>query len=291
MSDRRMLFSLAHPDDESFGSGGLIAKYVAQGVDTYLICATNGDVGTVKPEYLNGYSSIAELRLAELACAASKLGLKQVFTLGFKDSGMMGSSTNLDPECLWQAPQDQLTRKVVETIRRAKPQVIVTFNKYGGYGHPDHIAIQRATTQAFYLAGDANYVTGELPPYTPQKLYYTSIPTALVRYGITIARLSGKDPRKMGVNRDIDLQMVLDNVEPTHSRIDIRDYYERWDEANACHASQLGGRSTSVPLWLRKWIAPWQGLTRIYPTPAHQRADETDIFAGIRYDETIPQTR
>ncbi|MCA9907518.1 MAG: PIG-L family deacetylase, partial [Anaerolineae bacterium] len=146
MSDRRMLFSLAHPDDESFGSGGLIAKYVAQGVDAYLICATNGDVGTVKPEYLNGYSSIAELRLAELACAASKLGLKQVFTLGYKDSGMMGSSANQDPACLWQAPQDQITRQVVETIRQVKPQVVVTFNKYGGYGHPDHIAIQRATT-------------------------------------------------------------------------------------------------------------------------------------------------
>ncbi|MCA9907519.1 MAG: hypothetical protein KC519_02640, partial [Anaerolineae bacterium] len=125
----------------------------------------------------------------------------------------------------------------------------------------------------------------------PQKLYYTSIPTALVRYGITLARLSGKNPRKMGVNKDIDLQMVLDNVEPTHSRIDIRDYYELWDEANACHASQLGGRSTSVPLWLRKWIAPWQGLTRVFPTPVHKHADETDIFAGLHFDEIIPQAR
>ena len=281
MSDRRILFSLAHPDDESFGSGGLIAKYVAEGVDTYLICATNGDVGTVKPEFLNGYSSIAELRLAELACAADKLGFKQVFTLGYTDSGMMGSETSENPKCLWQAPQDDLTRRVVEIIRQVKPQVVVTFNKYGGYGHPDHIAIQRATTQAFSLAGDPDYVTGELPPYTPQKLYYTSIPTVLVRYGIAMTRLRGKDPRKLGVNKDIDLEMVLDNVEPTHSRIDIRDYYAVWDEASGCHASQLGGLSMNLPLWLRKLISPWQGMTRVYPPPANGHADETDLFTGV----------
>ncbi|MCC6614035.1 MAG: PIG-L family deacetylase [Anaerolineae bacterium] len=290
MSDRRMLFSLAHPDDESFGSGGMIAKYVAQGVDTYLICATNGDVGTVKPEFLNGYSSIAELRLAELACASAKLGFKKVFTLGYMDSGMMGSATSENSECLWQAPQDEVIRRVVEVIRQVRPQVVVTFNKYGGYGHPDHIAIQKATTAAFSLAGKPEYVTGDLAPYAPQKLYYTSIPATIVRYGIVMTRLRGKDPRKLGVNHDIDLQMVLDNVEPTHSKIDIRDYYTIWDEASACHASQLGGRSTTVPLWLRKVIAPWQGLTRVYPPPANGHIDETDVFTGVRPDSDTTAT-
>ena len=288
MSRQRMLLSFAHPDDESFGSGGLIAKYVAQGSDVYLICATNGDVGTVKPEFLDGYSSIAERRLAELDCASAQLGFKQVFTFGYKDSGMMGSATSRGPACLWQAPQSDVTRRVVEVIRRVQPQVVITFNEYGGYGHPDHIAIQRATHDAFALAGDESYVTPGLPPYAPQKLYYTGIPTALLRLGIAMMRLRGQDPRRVGVNRDIDLQAVLDHVEPAHTRIDIRDYYAAWDAASACHASQLGGRSLSLPLWPRKTPAPPQGVARAHPVPASARADETDVFAGVTLDDPVP---
>lgn len=286
MPSHRLLFSFAHPDDESFGSGGLIAKYVAQGVDVSYICATNGDVGTVKPEFLEGYQSVAERRLAELDCAAAHLGLKHVVKLGYKDSGMMGSETSRDPACLWQAPQADVTRRVVEVIRALQPQVVVTFNKYGGYGHPDHIAIQRATTQAFHLAGDPAYLTGQTP-YAPQKLYYTSIPTAVLRIGIVWLKLTGKDPRKMGVNQDIDLQAVLDNVEPCHTYVDIRDYYQVWDKASACHASQLGGRSLSIPNWLRKRLPPRQGLTRVHP-PADLGAVEPDLFAGVPADDPFP---
>ena len=97
MSKRRLLISFAHPDDESFGLGGLITLYVAEGVEVYLICATNGDVGTVSPEMLNGYNSIKELRLAELDCASRKLGFSKVFKLNYKDSGMPGSDTTRDP--------------------------------------------------------------------------------------------------------------------------------------------------------------------------------------------------
>src|SRR5689334_3486846 len=128
MAERRLLISLAHPDDESFGLGGIIAKYVAEGVDVYYICATNGDRGTVSPELLNGYASIAELRLAELDCASEKLGFKKVYKFGYKDSGMMSSEDNKDAECLWQAPQDQVTRQVVQVIREIQPQVVITFN-------------------------------------------------------------------------------------------------------------------------------------------------------------------
>ena len=156
---------MAHPDDESFGYGGLVSRTSREGVQVYLIVSTNGDVGTVAPEFLNGYNSIAELRLAELDCAAEKLGFKEVFKFGYKDSGMMGSETSKDPDCSWQAPREEMARKVVEVIREVRPQVILTFNKYGGYGHPDHIAIQRATTEAFSLAGDADYHTQGLAPY------------------------------------------------------------------------------------------------------------------------------
>ena len=141
MSNRRLLIAVAHPDDESFGYGGLITRYISEGVDVYAIVSTDGGAGTVAPEFLNGYNSVSELRLAELDCAAEKLGFKKVFKFGYKDSGMMGSETSKDPACSWQAPREELARKVVEVIREIQPQVIVTFNKYGGYGHPDHIAI------------------------------------------------------------------------------------------------------------------------------------------------------
>ncbi|PJF22922.1 MAG: GlcNAc-PI de-N-acetylase, partial [Phototrophicales bacterium] len=163
---RRILIAFAHPDDESFGLGGLIAKYVDDGAEVYLICTTNGDAGTIPPEMLNGYNSVAELRLSELQCAAQKLGLKEVFTFGYKDSGMMGAETNNDPQAswyVWQNNPDELIQRVVTVIRQINPQVVITFNRYGGYGHPDHIAIQRATEKAFFLAGDPSYMSGDLP--------------------------------------------------------------------------------------------------------------------------------
>lgn len=290
-NNRRLLIAYAHPDDESFGLGGLTAKYVAEGVDVYLICATDGDVGTMDEEYLNGHDSIRDVRLAELDCAAEKLKLKKVYKFGYKDSGMMSDPTIEDPDCLWynwQHNSEAVTRRVVEVLREVQPHVVITFNKYGGYGHPDHIAIQRATTEAFKHVNDPAYDTGQ-QPYQPQKLYYSNIPRLSVQLGIWYIRLRGQDPRRMGRNKDIDIQAVLDNIEPTHTRIDIREYYEAWDEANACHASQGGGGGFRiVPKALRRYIAPYQGFTRIYPKPKQDRVDENDLFAGVVADELVP---
>ena len=287
MSNGRLLIAYAHPDDESFGLGGVIAAYVARGIDVYLICATNGDVGSVSPEFLNGYKSVSELRLAELDRAAELLKLKHVYKLGYKDSGMMGSETSQDPQCLWQAPQDEVARRVVEVIREIQPHVVITFNRYGGYGHPDHIAIQRATTQAFSLAGDAGYDTGQ-PPYQPQKLYYSSISSWQIRLGIYMLRLRGQDPRRVGRNKDIDVQAILENIEPTHTVVNVRNFYDAWDAASACHASQLGGApSWRLPMSVRKRIAPSQGFTRIYPPPSSNRRDERDLFEGVSLEEPI----
>lgn len=284
MPSRRILLSLAHPDDESFGSGGMIARYVAEGAEVYLICATNGDVGTVSPEKLEGYSSIAELRLAELDCASEKLGFKKVFKFGIKDSGMMNSETSKDPACLWQAPQVEVTRRVVEVIREIRPQVVMTFNKYGGYGHPDHIAIQRATVEAFKLAGDPSYITEGQQAYQPQKLYYGSIPRAMLNFFLLIMRLRRQNPRKMGKNQDMDFVAVLENAEPIHTKINVRDYLEAWDEASACHASQLGGGAPRFPMWLRRIISSTQGYTRVVPKPVYNRVDENDFFTNVQID-------
>lgn len=288
MANRRLLISYAHPDDESFGLGALIAKYVEQGVEVYLICATNGDTGTVAPELLNGYKSVAELRLSELDCAAETLKLTEVIKLGYKDSGMMGSETTNDPDCLWQADQAAVTRQVVEVIRRIQPHVVITFNEYGAYGHPDHIAIQRATRAAFPLAGDTDYDTGQLP-YQPQKLYYSSIPRSMLRLSILIMRLQGKNPRALGKNADIDMVKVLENVDPATTAVNIRRYYDHWEAASQCHKSQLGGGLNPLPRFLRPIVIPTQGFTRIHPQPPAAVVDEDDLFAGVTADDRTPE--
>jgi len=279
----RLLIAYAHPDDESFGLGGMIAACVARGIEVTLICATSGECGAVKPEFLNGYDSVKALRLAELDRAVKVLGLQRLVLLGYKDSGMMGSETANDPECLWQAPQEAVTRRVIEVIRDVRPQVVVTFNKYGGYGHPDHIAIQRAATEAFYQAGDPSVDTGQ-PAYAPQKLYYSSISKTTIRFGIWVMRLRGKDPRRMGRNQDIDIIKILENAEPVHSTIEIGDYLDVWDAANACHASQLGGTFIKLPRPVRRRVFRRQGFTRVSPVPPSDHVDERDLFSGVAPD-------
>ncbi|MEM6284961.1 MAG: PIG-L family deacetylase, partial [Chloroflexota bacterium] len=165
MAKQRLLISYAHPDDESFGLGGLITKYVAAGTDVYLICATNGDAGSMDEDFLKDGRTKKEVRLAELDCASQKLNFKEVFLLDYHDSGMMGSPENDIPESLWATwhrEPETVTRQVVEVMRKVRPHVVITFNEYGGYGHPDHIAIQQATVKAMDVVNDAGYITGEL---------------------------------------------------------------------------------------------------------------------------------
>lgn len=295
MSQKRLLISYAHPDDESFANGGLIAKYVAEGVDVFLICATDGDVGTIPDEMQGQYDSIRELRLAELECANQVLNFKQIFLLNYKDSGMMGSETTKDEACLWynwQNNSEQVTRRVVEVIREIRPQVIITFNKYGGYGHPDHIAIQQATTEAFTLAANTEYITDGLQAYQPQKLYHSSIPSIFLKIMLFIMKLRGMDTKKMGRNQDINFDAVFDNIEPTHTKIDIADYLEIWDAAAACHKSQGGGGAgffRRFPMWLRRHIQGTQSLTRVYPAPQHNHIDEYDLFENVVISEPVAE--
>ena len=282
---KRLLVSMAHPDDESFGFGGIIARYVDEGVEVYLICATDGGAGVIPPEMLAGRNSVAEVRLAELDCAAEYLRLRQVFKLGYKDSDMMGQPANQDPDCLWYAWQnkpEEVVQRIVEVIRAVKPQVIVTFDKFGGYGHPDHIAVHRATMEAFSKAGDANCVTEGSSPFVPQKLYLSRFPTLMLRINIWLMRLKRQNPRQLGRKQDIDLVAMLDNTEPRHARVNIRKYLAAWDGASACHVSQGGGqRERLFSRLLSRLLFTKQDFTRVYPRPARSRVDENDLFAGV----------
>jgi LmbE family N-acetylglucosaminyl deacetylase len=230
-AERSMLVCIAHPDDE-LGVAALASRYLDQGARVTLICTTNGDVGTVDEKYLRGYNTIAELRLAELACATKHVGFSEVVTFGYRDSGMMGAPDNEHPESSWQAPHDALTARVAEVMRRVRPQVVITFNSYGAYGHPDHIKIHQATLAAFEQL--------QSEPEHPEKLYYTTINARLARGALRLMKLLRKDPRKMGRNADVDLQAAVESITPITTRVRIRGRDRaRSRAARKCHASQI----------------------------------------------------
>lgn len=284
MERGRLLISYAHPDDESFGLGAAIPKWIDDGIDVYLICATNGDVGTVPEELRGRYSTTAELRLSELDCARQHLNFKDVFMLGYRDSGMPGSDTSRHEKSLcyqWQNHPARVTAQVKDILQSVKPHVVITFNRYGGYGHPDHIAIQRATVQAFEQLRASTSGDGANGAYRPQKLYYAAFPKATIRLRILRARLNGQDPRRMGRNQDVDVVKTLEHIEPVHARIPVARYFDVWERASGCHASQGGGRISRTSRWLRRILYSKQGFTRVYPAPERDRVDEHDLFANV----------
>ncbi|MCL4258613.1 MAG: PIG-L family deacetylase [Anaerolineales bacterium] len=281
-SRKTILIVLAHPDDESFGMGGTIAYYDTLGVDVHLACATRGEAGTVDAEYLTKYNTIAELREAELLCAADALGLKSVNFLEYRDSGMVGSEDNRRPEALVQAPLEQVAGRIVALIRRLRPQVVITFDETGGYYHPDHIHIHKATVAAFHAAGDASQYPEAGQPYQPDMLYVNARNRARLRQAVFFMRLVGKDPSKVGRNQDIDLTVLArDKDTPPHVTINYRSVQARKDKADACHASQGGGRFIGSNLLeiVARWLGNKDRFTRIYP-PAADNYRTTDLFAS-----------
>ncbi|MGD9093257.1 MAG: PIG-L family deacetylase [Anaerolineales bacterium] len=277
-----ILTVLAHPDDESFGMGGTLALYAQRGMDVYLLCATRGEAGEIDPQYMDGFDSIAERRESELRCAAHQLGLAGTHFLDYRDSGMTGSEDNYHPQALIAAPPDEVANKVANYIRQIGPQVVLTFDPIGGYKHPDHIAIHNATVKAFDLASDPTY-TSNLPPHQPKKLYYHVIPKGYLRFAVKVLPLLGKDPSRLGRNKDIDLTpLVKDGDFPIHAKINYRKVIQRKNAASLCHASQLDGASLRRgPLrWVQFLIRQNDHFMRAYP-PAEPDSREADLFAGI----------
>lgn len=237
-----LLSILAHPDDESFGMGGTLALYAERGWDVYLICATRGEAGTVDPHYLEGFDSIADLREGELRCAARHLGLKNVFFLDYRDSGMPGMEANQHPRAQINAPIEEVAAKVVKYMRELKPDVVVTFDPIGGYRHPDHIHIHNATILAFEKAADPSFAPEAGSPFQPGKLYFHTIPRGFLKFAVRLIRLFGGDPTRWGRNKDINLASLAEVDFPTHARIDYTRVSHKKTLASACHASQGGSQ-------------------------------------------------
>ena len=280
MSKLTLLAVLAHPDDESFGMGGTLALYAARGVDVHLVCATRGEVGEVTPELMKGFESIAKLRESELRCAAGVLGLTGVHFLGYRDSGMPGSTDNTHPQALAAQRLDEVAAKVVHFIRELKPQVVLTFDPIGGYRHPDHIAIQQATVRAFEQAGNPDFAADGLPAYAPERLYFHKMPNSLLKFAVKVLPIFGKDPHKFGSNADIDLVPIAEVDFPTHARIDIRSVLRKKEKAGACHVSQGGGRmGGGIISLLMHLFSGTESFMRASPPVAEGEKITKDLFA------------
>ncbi len=235
-----LLAVLAHPDDESFGMGGTLALYARRGYDVYLVCATRGEVGTVDAEYMRNFHSIAELREAELRCAAEHLGLKDVFFLDYRDFGMPGSADNSHPDAQVAHSVDEVAGKVVRYIREIRPDAVLTFDPIGGYRHPDHIHIHQATVLAFDRADDPSFHPESGSPFKPRALYFHVFPHGLLRLATQIMPVFGIDPTKFGRNKDVDLKALVEFEFPVHVKIDTGSVRDAKDAAGRCHASQGG---------------------------------------------------
>lgn len=281
MNNHRLLFVGAHPDDETFGVGGTLAKYALAGAMVYYACATRGEVGSVDAGLMKGYENIADLRWAELECASGILGLAGISWLGYRDSGMPGSEDNHHPEALAAAPVEEVAARIVKIIRDIRPQVVVTFDPIGGYRHPDHIAIHQATVMAFRAAADPTSYPEAGAPYQPDKLYFQVMSRKLLKIAVKVLPLFGQDPRGFGRNRDIDLTTLASVDFPVHATVQLtRQAKELQEKARTCHISQVGGgppRRVSLLGLVAALAGGKDSFMRAYPPPVKGRL-EHDLF-------------
>lgn len=268
---RKVLLGIfAHPDDESFGPGGTLARYAAEGVDVHVIIATDGIAGSVEEGTVQSHDSLAQVRSAELANAAVALGVASVWSLPYRDSGMRGSPDNDNPGALIRQPVEHLVAEVLGYLERMQPQVIITHDPYGGYGHPDHIRVCEAVTAAFYLA------------QSPQRLYYTAFPKGFLKLMVRLMPLWGADPSAIGRNKDINLVEISQWDTPVHASINTSAYLAAKDRASRAHTSQYGGGpawATAFPEFVRKRLMGSEAFTRAYPPP--NGSVEDDLFERV----------
>lgn len=277
-----LLAVLAHPDDESFGMGGTLALYAARGVEINLICATRGEAGEMSTNYMKGYSSIGERREAELRCAAGILGIKEIYFLDYRDSGMPSSPDNKHPQALAIQPLDDVAAKIAHHIRKIKPDIVLTFDPIGGYRHPDHIAIHNATVRAFEKSNDLTFGADGLEGYQAKKLYYHVISRDFIKFFIKILPLFGKDPHRWGSNADIDITLLADDEFPVNAIIDIRSVIRKKNQAGACHASQGGGQmSRGIMNWIMRITSGKETFMRAFPPVQAGEKVERDLFVCI----------
>jgi LmbE family N-acetylglucosaminyl deacetylase len=197
---------------------------------------------------------------------------------------MSGSSENGNPQALVNAPAGEVARRVVRAMRKIKPDVVITHDPSGGYGHPDHVAVHNAVVSAFEAAGDPEKYPGEGVPFGPRKLYFTVRPKRLMRLRVRMMPLFGQDPKRSGRNRDVDLTRIAQTEYPVNAGIKISKQAEGMRMAAiSCHRSQGGGRPRTTLLDSVIGVLARLGgnkdyYMRAYPPPGKK---EKDLLAGL----------
>ncbi|MBV9660728.1 MAG: PIG-L family deacetylase [Acidimicrobiales bacterium] len=263
----------AHPDDESLSTGGILARYAAEGARIVLVTCTDGgagdDAGGVKPEdeAHDRDAVIAERRL-ELERSCEVLGVTDLEMLDYRDSGMMGWAQNDEPGSFWTTPVEDGAARLGELFRRYQPQVVVTYDPNGFYGHPDHIQAHRITVAAAEQTG------------IPAKLYYTAVPrsrmrdfaTRLREFGVEVPEPEDNGPREEWGTPDEEITTY----------IDVADVAGKKYDSLQCHASQADnvfflkmGRDTFAEVMGVEAFVRARDRTGA-PVP------ESDLFAGLR---------
>jgi N-acetyl-1-D-myo-inositol-2-amino-2-deoxy-alpha-D-glucopyranoside deacetylase len=280
LPDRRLLLVHAHPDDESINNGATMARYAAEGARVTLVTCTLGERGEVIPPELQQLTGAAlgEYRLRELTAAMRELGVEDFRQLGgagrYQDSGMMGIADNDDPGCFWQADVDEAAAHLVEVIREVRPQVLVTYDENGGYGHPDHIQAHRVAMRAVELAAEAGVGIA--------KVYWNRVPRSVATDAFAQLErdLPGLPFSKPGVIDDVP--GVVDDERIT-AEIDGTAYAAAKAAAMRAHATQI---TVGEPYFvLSNELAQPLFTTEYYELVRGERAvsdaRETDLFAGI----------
>jgi len=301
----------AHPDDETVGTGGTMAKYAAEGERVVLVTCTRGELGEIVAPELDtpeNHRRLGEIRAAELEEALGVLGVTEWENLGYYDSGMMGAPGNHDPRCFWQAPIDDAIRRLVWLVRRHRPDVMTTYNDFGGYGHPDHIRTHQVAVGAFSRAGDPDWYreqlapehggtgpaldSGSVAPWIPSKLYEQVIPAsvrtamqerieAMGRRGLW-SPPEDATPAQLAEHEEYLAKMLVPD-EAITTRVDISNVLDAKWQAILRHATQISLESPFMAFGIDGWREFWSvesfilRESRVPATPP-----ETDLFAGLR---------
>jgi len=292
----------AHPDDECIGTGVTLARYAAEGVHTVLVTCTLGEEGEIRDPRLDPDEArprLAQIREGELRCSAEALGVRRLHILGYRDSGMAGTPANWHPDAFNNVRFYEAVSRLVEIVRRERPQVLVTYNENGGYGHPDHIMAHFITVAAFFGAADSQRfpVSGpEAVPWQPSKLYYTAFPRERFQKLRALLRERGlADPWEQREREEQAKAAASDQAAPTQSiglfqpEVEIttwikgEEYYQQKRAAMRCHPTQL--TPDSFFLNVPEDIAPMAYGTEAYvlaQSVVQTERPEADLFAGLR---------
>ena len=279
--NQRLLALLAHPDDEAFGTGATLAHYAKNGTRVGLVCTTNGDVGEIADGVDATPETLWQVRQDELRCAAGNLGVHDLIFLNYRDSGMAGTDENSDPRAYINAPAEEVVRRLVGIIREQRPQVVITFDPSGAYGHPDHIAIHHHTEAAFHAAGDGARFPGQGEPWQPQRLFYMTIPRTfwmklrdeLAAAGEDVSDWDGGDAGEDGWP-DEQVTVTMEMPDTVDARI----------AALECHASQFGADNMfrKLPEAVMRELLCREFYALAWPEP-EPGARLDDLFAGIAF--------